>query len=464
MTQHKPQTHRPPTTLSPNPTGRRPRGPAHFASENAAHAFAGLPDDYTHYQLSDLVKTVGRRAGWSPALVDHFRLLMEFTRPQDWLPGAQPIVWLSVDETAHRLCISTSQVGRNERALHRLGAIAWKDSPNHRRHGHRDPAGTILEAWGINLAPSAALIPGLLALTAEASESRAELRRLRHTVTSARSRIVSAANTAERDLRLTPVEAEAWRRAALEAAAGHATASLGELDAKLLELDHLDAVLLDDLAGTAPADTASDPVDNNPTTTLETPNTPAHPETDASQGMHECQPPSNYTTNSLADVRQTVANTARRKGERVVEPIPPNPPSNPPRSGPFSIRGAHIRTFLDTLPGCIRWRLPNPDAEWPDMRDIVAAAKDAASELGISDHAWAEACTTLGRDAAAVAISIIAVKHGRNQIHSPGGYLRKMTERAVTGDLNLGPSIFGLRQTSPEGPPTGTGRAQGGGN
>ena len=158
MTQHKPQTHRPPTTLSPNPTGRRPRGPAHFASEDAAHAFAiGLPDDYTHYQLADLVEAVGRRAGWSPALVDHFRLLMEFTRPQDWLPGAQPIVWLSVDETAHRLCISTSQVGRNERALHRLGAIAWKDSPNHRRHGHRDPAGTILEAWGINLAPSAAL-------------------------------------------------------------------------------------------------------------------------------------------------------------------------------------------------------------------------------------------------------------------------------------------------------------------
>ncbi len=50
----------------------------------------------------------------SEALVKHFILLLNWSRPQDWRPGAQPIVWLSVRETAHKLGISTSQVRRNE--------------------------------------------------------------------------------------------------------------------------------------------------------------------------------------------------------------------------------------------------------------------------------------------------------------------------------------------------------------
>ena len=60
---------------------------------------------------------------------------------QSELTKGAPIVWLSVAETAFRLSISTSQVRRNEAAMHRLGAIAWKDSPNHRRHGELTMAG-----------------------------------------------------------------------------------------------------------------------------------------------------------------------------------------------------------------------------------------------------------------------------------------------------------------------------------
>lgn len=81
-------------------------------------------------------------------MVDHFQLLLDWTRPVDWLPGSRPIVWLSVAETAYRLGISTSQVRRNEAAMHRLGAIAWKDSPNHRRYGRLGDFNDDLREYG----------------------------------------------------------------------------------------------------------------------------------------------------------------------------------------------------------------------------------------------------------------------------------------------------------------------------
>ena len=203
---------------SPNPTGRRPRGPAHFASEQAAAAFHGLPEGDSHHEIGDLLDAVGTRAGWSPALVDHFQLLLEWTRPVDWLPGAQPIVWLSVAETAWQLGISPSQVRRNEAAMHCLGAIAWKDSPNHRRYGTRNQAGAIEEAWGVNLAPAAALIPDLRKLHERRVEDRSRHRHLRHAVAGARGRLTAALDTAFAAGRLDATSAEAWRRQVAEAA------------------------------------------------------------------------------------------------------------------------------------------------------------------------------------------------------------------------------------------------------
>ena len=203
---------------SPNPTGRRPRGPAHFVSERTAAAFHGLPEGDNHHEIGDLLDAVGATAGWSPALVDHFQLLLGWTRPVDWLPGSRPIVWLSVAETAYRLGISTSQVRRNEAAMHRLGAIAWKDSPNHRRYGTRNDAGEIEDAWGVNLAPAAALVPELRRLLERRSEDRTRQRHLRHAVAGARGRLVAAIETALAGGRLDASSAEAWRRLVAEAA------------------------------------------------------------------------------------------------------------------------------------------------------------------------------------------------------------------------------------------------------
>ena len=196
-----------------------------------------------------LLDAVGATAGWSPALVDHFQLLLDWTRPVDWLPGSRPIVWLSVSETAYRLGISTSQVRRNEAAMHRLGAIAWKDSPNHRRYGTRNDAGEIEDAWGVNLAPAAALVPSF----ASFSERRSEDRDPAAPSPPRRRRRPRTPRHGDRDRsrrgRFDACSAEAWRRLVAEAAGDKQDRLyLDDLERRLHRLDHLDIVLQDELA------------------------------------------------------------------------------------------------------------------------------------------------------------------------------------------------------------------------
>jgi hypothetical protein len=80
---------------------------------------------------------------------------------------------------------------------------------------------------------------------------------------------------------------------------------------------------------------------------------------------------------------------------------------------------------------------------WPD---IVDAAYDLLPILGVSRSAWLEACTTLGRDGAALSVMIIdrKMQDAPNSIKNPGGYLRAMTAKAKEGKLNLHGSVFGL--------------------
>lgn len=441
---------------SPNPTGRRSRGPEHFASEAAAAAFPGLPDGYNHHEIGDLLKAVGRRAGWTPALIDHFSLLLDWTQPQDWLSGAHPIVWLSVQETAERLNLSPSQVRRNERRMRDLGAIAWKDSSNHRRFGRRNDAGHIEEAWGVNLAPAAALLDDLRALERDFHEDRAERCRLKRSVAAARQSLLAAVDTAALAGKLSPEAAEAWRRLTLEAAGPTpATAPRTALERRLSALESLDAALQAELAGEAPeAGQSSGPdpePDRDPGSSAAEPagsqgnaaasgppDIPADDRSDASHGSHGCLPPSDYPTRDSCSERNTVGSRHGREGEAVGESAPAIAPPVP-TAHPV---GVPENAFFDILPDRVRDWVHEPRPGWPD---IVEAAALAAGGLGISDHAWKDACRTLGRREAAVAVSIVAIKHDQGLVRSPGGYLRGMTEKGAAGELNLAATIFGLQ-------------------
>jgi replication initiation protein RepC len=84
-----------------------------------------------------------------------------------------------------------------------------------------------------------------------------------------------------------------------------------------------------------------------------------------------------------------------------------------------------------------------PAAGWPE---IVDAADWLRGELGVSKSLWGEACVAMGREKAAIAIAIVSAKSAEHFRSTPGGYFHGMVANAKTGELNLGRTIWGLRQ------------------
>lgn len=79
-----------------------------------------------------------------------------FTQAQDWEEGQRPIVWASNSYLMEQTGFSLSALKRHSRRLAEIGVIAFKDSPNGKRWGHRDADGRIIEAYGFDLSPLSA--------------------------------------------------------------------------------------------------------------------------------------------------------------------------------------------------------------------------------------------------------------------------------------------------------------------
>ena len=126
--------------ISSPPTGRRASSPLHRDMAARAARFAGLPANVSPYDILRLIKRVGSDLVFTPVLVQHLEYLIGFTRPGDREPGNEPVVHAQMTAQAVDLGITEEQVRVREGALHRLGALAWNDSGNHKRFGRRDPA------------------------------------------------------------------------------------------------------------------------------------------------------------------------------------------------------------------------------------------------------------------------------------------------------------------------------------
>lgn len=77
-----------------------------------------------------------------------------------------------------------------------------------------------------------------------------------------------------------------------------------------------------------------------------------------------------------------------------------------------------------------------------NWREFIAAAETARPVLGISPSAWEEAQIAMGEQQAA--ITLAAIHQKSDQIKSPGGYLRNLTERAKEGKFSAWPMIMAL--------------------
>jgi replication initiation protein RepC len=85
---------------------------------------------------------------------------------------------------------------------------------------------------------------------------------------------------------------------------------------------------------------------------------------------------------------------------------------------------------------------------WSNWSGIVDAADWLRHDLGVSKSLWGEACVTMGRDLAAVALAIVSTKEPGHFRSTPGGYFRGMVARAKAHELHLDRTIWAWRRAS----------------
>ena len=401
-----------------NPTGFRRLTPGLLRVDRVAEGFAGLPDGVTlHGQLLAAFKAAAPRLGLSARLVHAVDWLFRFTHPQDWGRGGRPIVWPSALLQQEALGLSESQAKRLNRCLIEAGLVTMKDSPNGKRYGKRDAKGRIVEAYGFDLAPIAARHAEFVQLAEEGRAEREALGRLRRRTTIARKGIVQILETA-RDYAF---EGEEW--ATLERDARTTVRALkcvdrpDEMEAGVLSLEqrhrnareHLETLL---------KDVKKDPLGSR-------------------------NAPHQYTYKPNPYPQADTVITSEPSSETAEASVPPSPAPGP-RETPDKGRLHGIRPDeLVKLAPRLKPYLRRPNPTWPE---IIDAADWLRHDLDVSKPLWSDACLTMGRNLAAVALAIVSTKDPDHFRTTPGGYFHGMVQKAKAGELHLERTVWALRR------------------
>jgi replication initiation protein RepC len=382
--------------------------------------------------------------GLRPNIVHAVDWLFRFTNPVDWRPSSRPIVWPSAAMQQQDMGLGVSQVKNLNRQLVELGLVVMKDSPNGKRYGRRAPQGHIIEAYGFDLSPIACRFAEFLALAQAGREERARISASRRRATIARNGIRQLLETAD-EQKIEGDEWEVCRRAATMASRGVAdrkNPSELEMAVATLERVQCDIRLHLETAIAARANSqtlaANSSVDTDP------------------------KGPENWphitTTNQFLNLKDTVA--APIGGN----PAPPMPRPTSQPSAIMTILGQQdVDNFkrqlsisrvasaslpritpaeLTKLAPRLNLYLRDTPPRWPE---IIEAADWLRDELGISKSIWGEACLTMGREQAAVAVAVVSAKPLEHFRSSPGAYFHGMVSKAKAGELQLARTIWGMR-------------------
>jgi replication initiation protein RepC len=404
--------------LARNPTGFRRLTPGLLRVDRAAEGFAGLPDGVTvHGQLLAAFKAAAPRLGLSTRLVHAVDWLFRFTQPQDWERGGRPIVWPSALLQQEALGLSESQAKRLNRCLIEAGLITMKDSPNGKRYGKRDAKGRIVEAYGFDLAPIAARHAEFRRLAEEGRAEREALGRLRRRTTIARKGIVQILETA-RDYAF---EGEEW--ATLERdtrAIARALKSVDrpdEMEAGVLSLEQRQRRAREHL------ETLLEEIKKNP--------------------LGSENAPHQYTYKLNPYPQEDTVTTSEPSSETAEASVPPSPApgrrETPDKGKMHGIRPDELVRLAPRL----KAYLPRPNPTWSE---IIDAADWLRHDLDVSKPLWSDACLTMGRDLAAVALAVVSTKEPEHFRTTPGGYFHGMVQKAKAGELHLERTVWALRR------------------
>ncbi|MFZ6765250.1 plasmid replication protein RepC [Pseudoroseomonas sp. WGS1072] len=384
----------------------------HLIAARLAEQARGLPAGVRH--PNQLLAAMRRAAPYlgQTRLLPLMETLFRWTQPQDWEPGAEPIVWPSNEELAAALDCSERHVSRLIAAAVEARLISPRDGTDRKRRGFRQE-GRIVWAWGLNLRPMAARHPDFLQAAEEGEHARRLCRDLRRQAGAARQFLAQLlALGREQGLATAPLEAHA---AEAQRIAGvlRRTEDPARLTTLVEALQALAAEVRQALEQAVES-------------------------TDMSGSPDLQDRPIIPTSTSTEPEGSTVAAQEAASGAEARRARP--------EAGPVEDRLRLSPAELVHLAPKLESYLPANRPGWSDIADAAAAL---AQHLGIPRALYGEACRTLGRHPAALAVAIISTKPAEH-FHSagPGGYLRGMLRRASRGELFLERSLHGLREAA----------------
>lgn len=350
-------------------------------------------------------------------------LLFAWTKPQDWQGGQIPVVWPSNDLLAQKLGVTVRQVQKLLNQAQAFGLVSFRDSPNGHRGGRRGADGLITWGYGIVLAPIGTRLQEFAARAAKGAAEDAALTMLRKRLAAARRNIRALAQTAF-DADLHDLKAGDDLAVALMATdqmrcvrdTGLLTACVEQIEERARRL-----------AGAVSAKIA-------------VPNTGMIQDDSSCWGDPDVI--DSTTTNQLqsakADIRSSSAEERSKNGDAL--------PSQPQSAVDDDLEkhGVDPKFIISIAPEFCSGLL-HRDETWGK---VVAIAERLASQSGISNHAFKEACRIMGQRGAAASVIATIQKYRRGDVQRPGAYLRGMSRKADKGELNLGRTLYGLKDTN----------------
>ncbi|MER8563679.1 plasmid replication protein RepC [Mesorhizobium sp. M0578] len=362
------------------------------------------------------------------ATESHLLVTLINTAPGEAFEKAgRPIIFKSNQQLAFEINRSAGRVSRMLSSLFDTGLVTMQDSGNYKRYPVRSASGSIVDGCGIDLRILIVRYRELDDLVrqakAEKATARAALRRYRGALRNLRYVLATVPDLSERDR--ARQEARLERVVALVGTAAKASSGVLRRATALVEW-FIERVLQ---------------LPRRPEVASETEESTC---TYAENDMHKQTTTPDPIVNSNENRRSAAAEqlnllkagsasqwayeTSLGRGSYQV---------NQPKRLPHVVA---LQDVLRAIPALRTYGFALPRT-WADLARLVPQMCCIA---GISDDARRCAVAQMGEQQAAVAIAVTLQKFDRQEVSSPGGYLRAMTDRAAAGELHLARSVFGL--------------------
>ncbi|MDW9620241.1 plasmid replication protein RepC [Sinorhizobium meliloti] len=341
--------------------------------------------------------------------------------------SGRPIVFKSNQQLAFEIGRSVGRVSRMLSSLFDAGLITMQDSGNYKRYPIRNGDGEITDGCGIDLriliVRYAELDELVRQVRAQKKAADAALRRYRGALRNARYALSAAARLSEDSL--CRIGARIDRVSNIVGIAGkapsrvlrRATDLLEWLIERMMQLPHRSAEAQETQNMTCPY------VENGMHKQITTP----HPFDESNQERHSANA-EQLSSPEAGSASKWAFEESLRRGRSEI---------NQPRRLPQAM--VALQDVIRAVPALKTYGFA--PSSWADLARAVPLMCRFA---GISEDARARAVEQMGEQQAAVAVAVTLEKYDRQEVNSPGGYLRAMTDRARAGELHLARSVFGL--------------------